>query len=89
MSKKSAKIVAEIKNKITNSSLFLISGKDLASQDLVINTLFPYEWAQLAAVLHYTRLEMLARYKHSSLSGPFVRYGENEEWYTNKHYSFF
>jgi hypothetical protein len=31
-----------------------------------------------ARVLHYTRIEMLAREKHSSLLGPFLRYEENE-----------
>jgi hypothetical protein len=30
-------------------------------------------------VLHYTKLEKLARIKHSSLLGPFVSYKENEE----------
>jgi hypothetical protein len=29
-------------------------------------------------VLHYTRLERLARNKHSSLLGPFVNYGDYE-----------
>jgi hypothetical protein len=37
-----------------------------------------YHWTQQARVLHYTRLERLARDKHSSLLGPFVSYEENE-----------
>ncbi len=37
-----------------------------------------YHWAQKARVLHYTRLERLARGKHSSLLDPFVSYEENE-----------
>ncbi len=37
-----------------------------------------YEWAQLSSVLHYTRLEKLARNKHSSLLGSFINYEENE-----------
>jgi hypothetical protein len=36
-----------------------------------------YEWAQSARVLHYSRLERLAREKHLSLLGPFVSYKEN------------
>ncbi len=35
------------------------------------------EWVQQARVLQYTRLERLARDKHSSLLGPFVSYEEN------------
>jgi hypothetical protein len=31
-----------------------------------------------ARVLHYNRLERLARYKHFSLLDPFVNYEENE-----------
>ncbi len=37
-----------------------------------------YESAHSAIVLGNTRLEMLARDKHSSLSGPFVIYKENK-----------
>jgi hypothetical protein len=36
-----------------------------------------YKMAQ-NPVLHYSRLEMLVRDKHSSLFGPFVSYKENE-----------
>jgi hypothetical protein len=35
-----------------------------------------YEWTQLARVLHYTRLERLARGKHFSLLGLLVIYEE-------------
>ncbi len=37
-----------------------------------------YKWAQWDRVLHYTRLKRFARDKHSSLSGPFISYEENE-----------
>ncbi len=37
-----------------------------------------YEWAKYAGVLHYTRMESLARDKHSSLSGPLLSYEGNE-----------
>jgi hypothetical protein len=37
-----------------------------------------YEWVQGARVLHYTRLERLARDKHSDLLGTFISYEENE-----------
>jgi hypothetical protein len=37
----------------------------------------PYEWAQYPA-LHYTMLERLDSYKHSSLLDPSVSYEENE-----------
>ncbi len=37
-----------------------------------------YEWAQKARELHYTRLEELAKVKHSSFMGPFLRNEENE-----------
>ncbi len=43
-----------------------------------LNVFITYEWAQQAGVLHYTRLEMLARDKHSSLFGPFISYIETE-----------
>ncbi len=33
-----------------------------------------YEWAQWAMMLHYDRLEMLAKDKPPSLLGPFVSY---------------
>ncbi len=42
------------------------------------NTLFPYEWAQYAKVLHCTLPEWLVFDKHSSLLGPFLSYEENE-----------
>jgi hypothetical protein len=42
------------------------------SQNFIFLT---YKWIQLAGELHYTRLESLARDKHSSLLGPFE---ENE-----------
>jgi hypothetical protein len=41
-----------------------------------------YERAQLARVLHYTKLEGIPSYKHSSLSGPFISY---KEWKLNYH----
>jgi len=34
----------------------------------------PFEWVKQARVLHYNRLEKLARDKCSSLFGPFVSY---------------
>jgi len=34
----------------------------------------PYEWAQEAEVLHYTKLERFARDKPSILLFPFVKY---------------
>jgi hypothetical protein len=37
-----------------------------------------YEWAQSARVLHYSRLERLAKEKPFSLLGPFVSYEKNE-----------
>ncbi len=37
-----------------------------------------YEWAQLASVLHDTRLERTVKDNHSSLAGPFVSQEENE-----------
>ncbi len=37
-----------------------------------------YKWAQYARVLHYARLEKLAREKHSSLFCPVVSYEEEE-----------
>ncbi len=37
-----------------------------------------YEWAQEGSVLHYTGPERLDKDKQSTLSGPFVSYGENE-----------
>ncbi len=37
-----------------------------------------YEWAREARVLHYTWLQGLPSYKHSSLLGPFVSYVEKE-----------
>jgi hypothetical protein len=40
-------------------------------------TFVTYEWAQKARVLQYTRLERLARDKHSILLGPFIGYIEN------------
>jgi hypothetical protein len=36
-----------------------------------------YKWAQYARVLDYTRLEKLAREKHSRLSDPFINDEEN------------
>jgi hypothetical protein len=33
-----------------------------------------YQWAQLARLLHYNGSARLDRYKHSSLSGPFMSY---------------
>jgi hypothetical protein len=36
-----------------------------------------YEWAQLARVLHYTRMERISRGKRSSLSGAFISYEES------------
>ncbi len=42
--------------------------------------LITYECAQSVRVLHYyTKMERLARVKHSSLSDPFVSYKENKE----------
>jgi hypothetical protein len=38
--------------------------------------LVTYKWVQFAKVLHYNRMEKLARDKHSSLLGPFVSYKE-------------
>ncbi len=37
-----------------------------------------YKWTQYAGVLHYSRVERLARDKHSNLLAPFVNYEENE-----------
>ncbi len=37
-----------------------------------------YVWAQYTRELYYTKTEMLARHKHSSLFGPFVSYIGNE-----------
>jgi hypothetical protein len=37
-----------------------------------------YEWAQIARVFHYARIQKLAGDKHSCLSGLFISYEENE-----------
>ncbi len=37
-----------------------------------------YKWAQKPRALHITKAERLATDKHSSVSGPFVSYDENE-----------
>ncbi len=37
-----------------------------------------YEWAQQVRVLHNTKPERFAMYKHTSLLGLFVSYKENE-----------
>jgi hypothetical protein len=50
-------------------------------QWLYLQSLFFFitcKWAQSARVLHYTRLEKLARDKHSSLVDPFVSNEENK-----------
>jgi hypothetical protein len=39
------------------------------------------EWAWLASVFHYNRLEGLVRDKHSSLLGLCINYKENELMY--------
>jgi hypothetical protein len=37
-----------------------------------------YKWVQKARVLHYPRVERLARDENPSLLGPFISYKENE-----------
>ncbi len=54
-----------------------------------------YGWAQQARALYYSRLERLAKDKHSSLLGSFVSYNEIEElwirplWHCLQHFIFF
>ncbi len=43
-----------------------------------INFFATCEWAKQAGMLHNTRLERLAKVKHSSLFGPFENYEDDE-----------
>jgi hypothetical protein len=50
--------------------------QELYSQHFILFVF--YEWAQSARVLHYTKMQSTANDKHSSLSGLFISYKENE-----------
>jgi hypothetical protein len=63
--------------------LVLLNVKGLYSEQFIF--FLTYEWAQSARVLHYIRLERLARGKHCILLGPFMSYKklkccENSLW---------
>ncbi len=56
---------------------------DIMTIFTTIHFYFNMNWAQYAIVLHYNRLEMLARDKHSSLLGPLVT-KNTARWFCNQ-----
>jgi hypothetical protein len=58
----------------------MANGRITLKSDGIHNTSFPSQLINMPnkLVLYYTKLERLAMYKHSSLSGPFISNEENE-----------